>query len=271
MRYRVKKFFAVALGTLLLSACGEIVPDPEPEPEPDPQPEVVYEDEPEQTIRDLEIQSVVMKQTMKYSVWLPEGFNRGKKYPILYLLHGAGDDQNSWLDKGRAWAYGRNYIEDGGEPMIIVMPDAQMSFYKNNGYEIYFREELMNTVEEAYPFNGKRAVAGLSMGGFGTVYYALKYPEKFTYAYSMSPALNSSLNQYIDAQSDKSVFPPFTIEVGLQDHTVNNEDARALMEYMLSNGLQCDWIERNGGHTWDFWKACLQKALVIIGDSFKEQ
>lgn len=251
-----------------LSACGE--KGPEPEPQPEPEPVVVYEDEPEQTLRDQKIASVVMKDTMRYCVWLPEGFNRGKKYPILYLLHGAGDDQDSWLDKGRAWAYARNYIDDGGEPMIIVMPDARMTFYKNNGYEIYFREELMGTVEEAYPFNGKRAVAGLSMGGFGTAYYALKYPERFTYAYSMSPALNSSLNQYIDNQEDKSVFPRFTIEVGQQDRTVNNEDARTLKDYMVQQGLQCEWVERPGGHDWTFWKACLQKALVVIGESFKE-
>ena len=74
---QIKSLFALALGMFFLSACGE--KGPEPEPQPEPEPVVVYEDEPEQTLRDQKIASVVMKDTMRYCVWLPEGFNRGKK------------------------------------------------------------------------------------------------------------------------------------------------------------------------------------------------
>ena len=153
--------------------------------------------------------------------------------------------------------------------MIIVMPDAQMTFYMGD-FETYMHEELMPKVESAYKFSGKRAVAGLSMGGFGTLYHALKYPQEFTYAYAMSPAASYDLfKTLVDGQSNKAVFPPFTIEVGDQDATVNNTETKKCADYMSGQGLKVKWIARDGGHTWDFWRACLPKALEKAGESFK--
>ena len=74
---------------------------------------------------------------------------------------------------------------------------------------------------------------------------------------------------YIDAQADKSVFPAFTIEVGNQDTTVDNNASRELAEYMTEKGLTCEFIARDGIHYWDFWQQCLPKALKKVGESFK--
>ena len=228
----------VALGAFALSACGGTDPQTE-----DPIDLLDYINPDGQAFRALTVESKAMKQTMKYNVWLPPKFDENKSYPILYLLHGAGDDQNAWLDKGNAMAIAAKYVKQGGKPMIIVMPDAQMTFYVWNGFETYFEEELMPTVEAKYKFSGKRAVAGLSMGGYGTLYHALRYPAKFTYAYAMSPAVDvGSFSALIDAQSDKSVFPHFTIEVGTEDTTVNNADAEKVYKYMKDKGLTCEWI-----------------------------
>jgi S-formylglutathione hydrolase FrmB len=73
----------------------------------------------------------------------------------------------------------------------------------------------------------------------------------------------------VDAQSNKAVFPPFTCEVGNQDATVNNADTKKCADYMSEQGLKVEWIARDGGHTWDFWRACLPKALDKVGNSFK--
>jgi S-formylglutathione hydrolase FrmB len=127
----------------------------------------------------------------------------------------------------------------------------------------------MPAVEAKYKFNGKRAVAGLSMGGYGTLYHALKYPSKFTYAYAMSPATDvESFKTMIDAQADKKVFPPFTIEVGTEDTTVNNADSKKLAEYMNEKGFRCEWIARTGIHYWNFWQECLPKTLQKVGETF---
>ena len=257
----------LALGAFALSACGGT--DPDDGTEQIDLKELLYANS--EVKRNLSIQSSEMKQQMKYNVYLPPKFDENTAYPILYLLHGAGDDQGAWLDKGDAQKIADKYIKNqGGTPMIIVMPDAQMTFYVWNGFEAYFHNELMPAVETKYKFNGKRAVAGLSMGGYGTLYHALKYPQKFKYAYAMSPATDvNSFKYFIDQQSNKSVFPHFTIEVGTEDTTVNNADAKQVADYMNSNGLTCEWIARTGIHYWNFWQECLPKALQKAGESFK--
>ena len=215
------------------------------------------------------LSSTYKKKTMKYTVWLPEGFDDKKTYPFLYLLHGYGDDNNSWISKGGADRIANKYLTDDGVPMVIVMPDGLTDFYMG-AFENYMFEELMPRLESLYHCNGKRALAGLSMGGFGTLYYGLKYPQMFLYGYAMSPATDAGTFQgLISAQSDHSVFPYFTLESGTNDYTVSIESVRACDELFTSNELPHRFIERAGGHDWAFWPVCLEKALVEIGKSFK--
>ena len=262
-RLMLRLFSALALGALLaLGACGKTGPGQE-----DPVDLLDLLNADGKPVRDVTIQSQAMGRQMKYSLWLPPHFDAGTAYPILYLLHGAGDDQNGWLDKGDAMSIAARYVRTGGKPMIIVMPDAQLTFYMGD-FESYFYDELMPAVESQYKFTGKRAVAGLSMGGYGTLYYCLKFPGKFTYGYAMSPATADWFPSLIDAQPDKKVFPPLTIEVGTEDMTVNNADSEALARYMKEQGLQCEWIARSGIHYWNFWQECLPKALKKIGETF---
>ena len=248
---------AVALSAFALGAC-----DPVPEPEPEPEVTALL-------LKNQTIRSTAMKRDMKYTIWLPEGVEPQHALPFLYLLHGYGDDQNAWAEKGNLVNIYREYAAAGGTPMVVVMPDALTTFYVGD-YETYLHEELIPQVEKLYKCNGKRAVAGLSMGGYGTLYHALKYPAKFKYAYAMSPAVDvNSFKALIDAQSDKKVFPGFTIEVGTEDTTVNNADAEKVSDYMKANGLNAEWIARPGIHYWNFWQECLPKALNKAGESFK--
>ena len=255
---------AAALGMLIPGACGRSEPE---EVEPINLSDLLSNNS---TVkRDLVIDSRAFQRQMKYSLYLPPKFDADKAYPILYLLHGAGDDQNAWLDKGNASAIADKYIKaQGGTPMIIVMPDAQLTFY-TGPFETYMHEELMPEVESKYKFSGKRAVVGLSMGGYGSLYHALKYPAKFTYAYAMSPATADFFKSLVDAQPDKSVFPPFTIEVGTEDTTVDNNASKELADYMSGKGLSVEFIAREGIHYWNFWQECLPKALKKVGESFK--
>lgn len=225
------------------------------------------------TVMELSMQSSYMHQTMTYSVWLPAEYDKTKSYPILYLLHGYeyGDQSRldrCWLDKGNASKLAEEYQKSSGVAMIIVMPNGLSSFYIGD-YEDYFEKELLPKIDSDFKGNGKRAIAGLSMGGYGTLYHALKYPEKFLYAYAMSPAADASMSAFIDAQEDKSVFPAFTIEIGKQDYTVDNSKSKSLYNSMKKNGLTCELIEREGTHDWPFWQACLPKALQKVGEKFK--
>ena len=243
---------------------------------------------PSGTVIQSSMLSVKRARTMKYTVWLPAGYDEKKTYPFLYLLHGAGDDNNSWIEKGGADKIANQYLADDGVPMVIIMPDALLTFYVNmeevtnpmlqgldqiGHYEEYFFEELMPKVEEQYHCNGKRALAGLSMGGWGTLYYGLKYPKMFKYGYAMSPAtgidgLPVSLRDLISRQSSTSVFPFITLESGTQDMTVGIQSVRDCDELLTSYDVRHHFIERSGGHDWKFWPVCLEKALVEIGKSF---
>jgi S-formylglutathione hydrolase FrmB len=253
----MKKLFAWMLVPALLAACGK-APDPEPEPEI-----------PNGTYTTGTVASAYMNETMSYSVWLPGNYDETKTYPFLYLLHGMGDDHLSWNSKGGAAKMADKYMKDGGVPMIIIMPDAKATFYLPP-FEQYMHEELMPAVESKYHFNGKRAVAGLSMGGYGTLYNVLKYPKKYTYGYAMSPATDADGSvALIKEQSSLSVFPPITIESGLSDWTIPIQNVRDYVQVLRDNGLNPKFIERSGGHDWAFWPVCLQKALVAVGETFK--
>lgn len=208
-------------------------------------------------------------RSMKYTVWLPAGYDDKKTYPFLYLLHGYGDDNNSWISKGGADRIANKYLADGGVPMVIVMPDGLTDFYRG-AFEDYMFKELMPRLESTYHCNRQRALAGLSMGGYGTLYYGLKYPDMFLYGYAMSPATDvPSFRDLIVAQSDRSVFPYFTLESGSNDYTVSIESVRACDEMLTGYELPHHFIERSGGHDWNFWPVCLEKALVEIGKVFK--
>lgn len=266
---RILYILALALGALALSACGKDNTNSGTDKPIDILDILNSEDK---LYQDLTITSKNMGQKMTYSVWLPNGYDETKTYPFLYLLHGyeSGDQAHLdryWVQKGNANKIASEYVKNGGVQMIIVMPNGLSSFYVGN-YETYFEEELIPYVEKAFGGNGKRAIAGLSMGGFGTTYHGLKYPANFLYAYAMSPAVMGDMKAMVDAQPDKSVFPAFTFEVGNQDTTVDNNNTRELADYMKSQGLDVEYIARDGIHYWDFWMECLPKALKKAGEAF---
>lgn len=272
---RILYMFVVALGAFALSACGKQQPQ-------DDNKQVDILDllnSEDKLYQDLVISSKNMSGKMTYSVWLPNGYDSSKKYPFLYLLHGyeSGDQAHLdryWVQKGNAREIAKDYVQKGGVPMIIVMPNGLSSFYLGN-YEKYLEEELMPYVEKTFGGNGKRAIAGLSMGGFGTLYHALTYPEKFTYAYAMSPAASMAwygvsldvMKEKAAALADAASCPDFTIEVGEQDTTVSNADSKELSD-AINEVAHCEWISRPGIHYWDFWQECLPKALKKAGESF---
>jgi enterochelin esterase-like enzyme len=134
----------------------------------------------------------------KYAIYLPPDYEiSSRSYPVLYLLHGGGDDQTGWVQFGEVLNIADKAINTGkATPMIIVMPDANTGRrgYFNDPknewrYEDFFFEEFMPFVEKTYRIKGEkryRAVAGLSMGGGGSFMYALHHPELFSSACPLS-------------------------------------------------------------------------------------
>ncbi len=147
---------------------------------------------------DCSMDSEILGGQRKYAVYLPPGYETSKRsYPVLYLLHGAGDDQTGWVQFGEVEHIADKAINDGNAtPMVIIMPDAKTGrrgyFNDIRGewrYEDFFFEELMPYVEKKYRLKSDkryRAVAGLSMGGGGSFMYALHHPELFSSACPLS-------------------------------------------------------------------------------------
>jgi len=146
----------------------------------------------------LTLTSKILDGERKYAIYLPPDYAHSERsYPVLYLLHGAGDDQTGWVQFGEVLHIADKAIKEGtATPMIIVMPDADTGrrgyFNTPDGqwrYEDFFFEELMPHVEEKYRIKGNkryRAIAGLSMGGGGSFMYALHHPELFSSACPLS-------------------------------------------------------------------------------------
>lgn len=148
----------------------------------------------------LTLPSKILKGDRKYAIYLPPDYETSSRsYPVLYLLHGSGDDQTGWIQFGEVLRIADKAILEGAAtPMIIVMPDANTGRrgYANDikgewRYEDFFFEELIPFIEKNYRAKSEkryRAVAGLSMGGEGTFLYALHHPELFAAACPLSAA-----------------------------------------------------------------------------------
>jgi S-formylglutathione hydrolase FrmB len=145
------------------------------------------------------LKSEILKREMGYSVYLPPSYNHSvRNYPVMYLLHGMTGDHTDWVVKGETSHIASQAMSSGKVPeMIIVMPDGLFdAFYINNYdksilWEDFFHKEFIPAVEKKYRIIAKkqtRAIAGLSMGGYGSTYHALKYKDKFSSCYAMSAA-----------------------------------------------------------------------------------
>ncbi|HLO53230.1 MAG TPA: alpha/beta hydrolase family protein [Saprospiraceae bacterium] len=143
--------------------------------------------------------SKTLNKDVSYSIYLPPSYEKStRSYPVLYLFHGMWGDYTDWVNKGEVATIANKAIAAGDAPeMIIVMTEGFTdAFYQNNYdksvmWEDYFINELMPDVESNYRIyknRNYRAIAGLSMGGYGSVYHAIKHKDLFTYCYAMSGA-----------------------------------------------------------------------------------
>ncbi len=136
-----------------------------------------------------QIQSKMLARPVRYCVMLPPSYDDDKtqRYPILYYLHGLGDNEQSLINAG-GWSIYENLLAEKkvGEFMIVT-PDGFRSFYINSAdgrmrYEDFFLREFIPAIEKKYrvkPGRGSHGIMGVSMGGFGALHYAFKFPQMF--------------------------------------------------------------------------------------------
>jgi len=193
---------------------------------------------------DLSMTSDILGGERKYALYLPPDYDTSQRsYPVLYLLHGGGDDQTGWIQFGEVLRIADNAIKEGtATPMIIVMPDANTGRrgYRNDitgewRYEDFFFEELMPFVESQYRIKGEkryRAVAGLSMGGGGTFMYALHRPDLFSSACPLSAATGP---QSVENLKDRLNRYSADTDVEIPDSVLVSYYQRESAVYMMEN------------------------------------
>lgn len=238
-----------------------------------------------------------LDMTRRITIYTPPGYESSKgDYPVLYLLHGAGGDEEAWNELGRASQILDNLIAmDKAEPMIVVMPNGNVSqqaapgegirgYYKpqfmepgtmDGTYEAAFMD-IVNFVESNYRVKADkadRAVAGLSMGGFHSLHISRYYPNTFDYVGLFSAAIlpnqNTSSEVYknLDATLKTQMengYKLYWIGIGktdfLYDNVVNYKEKLEAM------GMPFSYHESEGGHIWKNWRVYLS---IFVPQLFK--
>jgi S-formylglutathione hydrolase FrmB len=162
------------------------------------------------------LNSRILKRAVRYCVFLPSGYESGaakrpaQRYPVLYLLHGLGDNEQTLFNSG-GWTLLdelRNQHKMGD--FLIVVPEGRRSFYINSAdgaqrYSDFFLQEFMPRMESKYRIRvgrDNRAISGISMGGYGALRFAFAHPELFSAVSAQSAALITETPQQLDAAAN---------------------------------------------------------------------
>ncbi|PWK79796.1 S-formylglutathione hydrolase FrmB [Mucilaginibacter oryzae] len=268
-------------------------------------------------IEELYVKSDILDRNVKYAVYLPPDYESSNRtYPVVYLLHGYGDDHTGWLQFGEVNRYADKAIASGTiPPMIIIMPDAGTSWYINNyngkqRYEDFFFKEFIPAIETEYRIKNKkeyRGIAGLSMGGYGTLVYSFKHPDMFSAAAALSAAVRNEddfmaitdarwkevysnvigpnlqgnarlnatwrANSVLDLVQNKNAEELKNVRLWLD---CGDDDALSKGNILLHIALTEKKVPhefriRDGAHNWTYWRTGITDALAFIGDSFRQK
>ena len=231
----------------------------------------------------------------RITIYTPPGYETSsEKYPVLYLLHGAGGDEEAWITLGRTAQIMDNLMaQKKVKPMIVVMPNGNViqdaapgegnqGFYKpqfmvpktmDGTYEANFMD-IIKFVENSYRVKkGKadRAIAGLSMGGFHSLHISRYYPNTFDYVGLFSAAILPNQNvsnpvyNDIDGTLKKQMdngYKLYWIGMGKTDFLYKNvSDYRKKLDEL---GMKYTYIETEGGHIWKNWRVYLSEFAPLL-------
>ena len=258
----------------------------------------------------LTMKSKILNMDRKFAIYLPPDYESSQRsYPVLYLLHGGGDDQTGWVQFGEVLTIADKAIKEGSATaMIIVMPDAntgQRGYFNNIrgqfNYEDFFFQELMPYVEKTYRIKGEkryRAVSGLSMGGGGSFMYALHHPELFSAACPLSASTGPLTLE--DAKTNYRANNPTLSDTAISSY-FNRHSAVSLINNMHDSlkksvrwyidcgdddflfegnslvhiamrkkNIPHEFRIRDGGHSWEYWRTALPVVLEFVSRGFHQ-
>jgi len=258
----------------------------------------------------LSMQSKILNSERKYAIYLPPDYGSSeRRYPVLYLLHGSGDDQTGWIQFGEVLSIADKSVANStATPMIIVMPDANTGrrgyFNDIKGewrYEDFFFQEFLPFIEKTYRIKGEkrfRAIAGLSMGGGGSFMYALHHPELFSSACPLSASVgplsldeakkryrnenkdinDAELENYYNQHNALSLISTLSVDqlksvrwfIDCGDDDFLYEGNDLVHIALRKKEIPHEYRVRDGSHSWTYWRASLPEVLEFISDAFHQ-
>jgi S-formylglutathione hydrolase FrmB len=259
-------------------------------------------------VQTIQFESKLVGKTLPYNVLLPVNYNqpdsRTKRYPVIYLLHGLTGHYTNWIEKTKLVDYTAPY------EFIIVMPEGNDGWYTDSAtvptdkYESYILQELIPDVEKRFRASsdaGSRAIAGLSMGGYGALKFGVKYPQQFVFVASMSGALGAaswtesdlkglefilrSLQSVYGSESSPTraandlarlyrdlpaasiaSLPYIYLDCGTEDQLLQvNRDFVAIL---MTRKIPHEYRQLPGSHSWTYWDSQVQEILRIAAKRF---
>ena len=243
-------------------------------------------DVPHGDIRIKKYYSAVTRSWRQFYIYTPPGYdeNVNEKYPVLYILHGGGEDERGWATQGKTDIILDNLIaEKKAKPMLIVMMDGNFGSGGIAGFgeqslrmfENELKQSVMPIVEKNYRAAtdaGSRALAGLSMGGLQTLYAGVKNTKLFSYLgvfssgwFSNQPALSNPQyefmkNNVVDINKN---LKNFWIAMGAKEDIAYN-NCKIMMAKFDELGIKYSYNEYPGGHTWPVWRNNLYNFAQLL-------
>ncbi|WP_343743677.1 alpha/beta hydrolase family protein [Chitinophaga sp.] len=245
----------------------------------------------------VSIPSAAMHRSYKCVVVTPASYKEGtRRYPVVYLLHGYSGNYANWVTKVPAI----RELADTYQCMIVCPDGAFMSWYLDSPrdssmrFETYVGKEIPAYIDQHYqtlPDPRHRAITGLSMGGHGALYLAIRHPEMFGAAGSISGGVDfrpfpksweivkllgeagkdgANWTAYTVMGQLNKLQPgtlPMIIDCGVKDFFIDVN--RALHQKLLERGIDHDYIERPGQHDWDYWANSIHYQMLFFHRFFQ--
>lgn len=251
------------------------------------------------TVRELSIPSKSLGSEAKINVVIPDSYRNeksrtGKRYPVVYLLHGHGDNQEGWPQKGDITGLADEY------GVIFVCPDAQKAWYFDSftnpvlKMESHIVKDVIPYVDKNYrtiPSRKGRAITGNSMGGHGALYLGAKYPNLFGALGSLSGGVDftpfpnnwniqdnlgsyaenkkrweTHTAQYLLPKTKKGIYR-IIISCGTEDFFLNVN--KNLDKSLTEAGIDHEFLTSPGEHNWVYWSKAIKPQVEFFSDFFK--
>jgi len=236
-------------------------------------------------------QNNVLEKMTAFTAIVPD--DKPGPFPVLYLLHGLSDDHTAWTRRSNI----ERYVQE--LPLIVVMPNGERGFYTDarnkprSAFETNLVKDIVGFVDRTFrtiPRREGRVAAGLSMGGYGALKLALKYPDLFCAAVSHSGAVHFGGNSYLSDDDwgrewrlilgenpaggtddlyalaeklDRAKLPALRIDCGTDDFLL--ESNRAFTAHLTALGIPHEYEEHPGDHNWEYWDTHIQDTLKFLG------